>query len=192
MKYVSGKIADWCRGILEMEESEYHIVEYGIELMLNTTWKLAGLFLIGLAIGHLQEVVVAMAVFGSVRYFAGGFHSDTDLGCFGAMLFICLCPIPLCGVEGMAAYIISTVLVIYSLYEIVCYAPCISKVNPIRNPEILRNKRRGSLIVSVLYAVFVLVCIDVRWRWLVTIPLFLEAFSISPLCTRLTTKEEQE
>lgn len=185
MKQISRSITTWCQKNYELSESECHIVEYGIQLMLNTSLKVLVILVVGAVLGHFQEVVIAMFVFGSIRNFAGGYHSDTHLGCLSVMLFICLCPIPLFRVGIGLAKWIWLAISLYSAYAIIRYAPRNSKVNPIHDPRILKRKRVGSLIVLGIYLLFLAFCPSSNLRWLVAMPLFIEALTISPfLCDR--------
>lgn len=190
MKQISKKIAAWCIQNHPMDDAESHIVAYGIELMLNTSLKVIAIFVIGAAMGYLREVAVAMAVFGGVRYFAGGYHCRTDLGCFSVMLFVCLCPIPFMRMDVDIARWIWGVIVIYSLYEIIRYAPRNSKVNPIYDSLILRKKRVGSIITSVVAVLLIAVYPNDNVRWLVAMPVFVEAVTLSPMFYRRNYEEK--
>lgn len=156
-------------------------MEYGIEVMLNTSLKVLALLVIGAILGRFREVVIAMFVFGSIRNFAGGYHSKTHLGCFSVMLFVCLCPIPFLGVELHPAGVVWAAVSVYSIYEVIRYAPRNSAVNPIYDSRILKKKRVGSLIVVGAYILFLICFPESSIKWLVALPMFVEAVTISPL-----------
>ncbi|MBR1931140.1 MAG: accessory gene regulator B family protein [Lachnospiraceae bacterium] len=164
-----------------MSDADCHIVAYGIESMLNSSLKILIILCVGALIGYFREVVIAMFVFGGIRKFAGGYHSSSHLGCLSVMLFICLCPIPLFGVEVRVAGWVWLAIAVYALYEVIRYAPRNSRVNPIYDQGILRRKRVGSLIVTGLAVVFLALYPGNELRWLVAMPLFIEALTISPL-----------
>lgn len=155
------------------------IVEYGIQLFLNTSVKVTGILLIGAIIGYFKEVAIAMFVFGSIRNFAGGYHSQTDPGCFSVMLCICLSPIPMFMIPLQLAKWIWGVVAVYSLYQVIRYAPRNSTVNPIYDMQILKRKRIGSLIVTGIYVLFLIFYPGSWLRWLVAMPLLIEAITIS-------------
>lgn len=184
MKEISKKITNWCQDYCQLEDEEYPIVEYGIQLFLNTSLKVIIIFLIGAAIGYFKEVVIAMFVFGSIRNFAGGFHCKTDLGCFSVMLFICLSPIPMFNIDIRLAQLMWGIIAVYSLYQVLRYAPRNSKVNPICDKRILKRKRIRSLIVTGIYVLFLMLYPGTWLRWLVAMPLFIEAVTISPMFYR--------
>lgn len=181
MKRISTAISGWCRRNCQLEEAEFHIVEYGIQLLLNTSVKVIIILLTGMVLGYFREVLIAMSVFSAIRYFAGGYHSRTDLGCLGIMLFICLCPIPLFRLSISVSIMIWGLIIVYSAYGIIRYAPRNSTVNPVRDPKIMAKKRKGSIIACAI-AVLLIVFSPVNdLRWLVAMPLFIEAITISPI-----------
>ena len=181
MKKISDKIIEWCKQNYQFAEDEYPVFEYGIQLILNTFLKVIMIFMIGFVIGYFQEVVVTLSVFCGIRHFAGGVHCKTDLGCFCVMLFICMCPIFMFRVDENFSKWIWGVISVYSVYEMIRYAPRNSKVNPIYDSKILVRKRIGSLIVTGI-AVLLLFCYpELNMRWLIAMPLFIEAVTISPI-----------
>uniref|UniRef100_UPI004056A8C7 accessory gene regulator ArgB-like protein n=1 Tax=Acetatifactor sp. TaxID=1872090 RepID=UPI004056A8C7 len=181
MKELSKNITDWCRKYYALEDADAPIVEYGIQLFLNTSLKVIGIFVIGAIIGHFKKVVIAMFVFGSIRNFAGGRHCQTDFGCFSVMLCICLSPIPMFPVPLHLAQWIWGGIAVYSLYQVIRYAPRNSTVNPICDVRILKRKRIGSLVVTGMYVLLLIFYSEPWLRWLVAMPLFIEAVTISPV-----------
>ncbi len=181
MKQISRWIVTWCQNKNRMSEEQFHIVEYGIQLLLNTSLKILTIGVIGGILGYFNEVVIAMFVFGSIRYFAGGYHFKTDMGCLGFMLLMCLSPIPMFRVELYLSKWIWRAISIFSIYEILRYAPRNSKVNPILDYRILKKKRVGSLAVLMIWLLFISLCQSSDIGWLISIPMFVETVTISPL-----------
>lgn len=150
MNTLCNSIANWCKKNGAVSEEDYPIVLYGIQVSLNSSVKLSGILLIGILLHHFWTVLISMAVFCSMRYWTGGWHSKSHLGCFCAMLIPCLIPSFLMGFgEEWAAWILSG-MTIYSAYKVLRYAPCNSKINPIEDPRYLRHKRIGSVSTSAM------------------------------------------
>lgn len=164
-----------------MDCADKHIVEYGIQLMLNTSLKVVIILIVGNTLGHFKEVVIAMSVFGGIRYFEGGYHCKTDIGCLSVMLLASLSPILFFGIEVRIAQYIWRMIIVYSLYETIRYAPRNSKVNPIYDLQILSRKRSGSIIVVGIASIFIIIYPQNNVCWLVVIPMFIESVSISPI-----------
>lgn len=172
-------IADWCKRNNCVSEGEYAIVLYGLEVMFNTSLKLMGIVLAGIMLGMFREVLLSMIVFCSMRYWAGGWHSDTHIGCFSTMLAFCVSPGLLKNVETVWIIPLWIMMIVYSVYKIFRYAPQNSKVNPITDERILKRKRIGSIIECMLLVLIVCVCPQTAIRWLIIMPLFYEAVTLS-------------
>ncbi len=184
MTGICQKIAQWCRENGEVTEQEYPVLVYGLQVMTNSSVKIAGILLIGLCLGRFCEVLLSVAVFGSMRYWTGGFHCKTHLGCFTAMLFPCLLPSFLISVEGDWVYLMWGVMWVCAVYEILRYAPRNSKVNPITDPKILRRNRVCGIVeCAVLFMVFC-VCGDWSVRWLVSVPIFVDGMLLAPVLNK--------
>ena len=90
MKVISRKIGLWWLRNEGIAESQYPIVIYGIELFLNTTLKVVGILAAGAILGMFAEVLLAMTAFCGMRYWTGGYHCKTHIGCFSVMALVCL------------------------------------------------------------------------------------------------------
>lgn len=176
MSLLCSGMADWCRRNGAVSEEEYPIVLYGIQVLLNTSLKILGILLIGTILHRLPEVCISMAAFCSMRYWTGGWHSRSHLGCFCTMLLPCSCPSLVMKFTGEWASWVMGAMLLYSMYAVIRYAPCNSEVNPITDPGILLQKRLGGIFELVGIITGIIVCFDVEKRWLVSLPLFVDAF----------------
>lgn len=174
-------IANWCQRNGCVSEEEYPIVLYGLQIMFNTSQKIMGILLISMVLGILWEVLLSMVIFCSMRYWAGGWHSSTHIGCFSTMLFICVCPAFLKSIEGNWAILVWVCMVLYSLYNILRYAPRNSKVNPITDEWILKRKRIGAIVECIMLVIAICACQSTELRWLMIVPLFAETVTLSPV-----------
>ena len=184
MTRICRELANWLERNCDMSKEEYAVALYGLQVMLNSTIKIAGIFLIGVVCGIWQEVLFTMLVFCSMRYWAGGWHSSTHIGCFSTMLCICVCPAFLKSIEGNWVILVWVCMVLYSLYSILRYAPRNSKVNPIVDICILKRKRIGSMVEAFMLVVIMLLCKSTEICWLISVPLFFEAITISPATSK--------
>lgn len=172
-------LTDWIERNCDMSKEEYAIALYGLQIMFNSTIKIAGIFLIGMVCGIWQEVLFTMLVFCSMRYWAGGWHSSTHIGCFSTMLFICVCPAFLKNIEADWVVPVWVCMGLYSLYNILRYAPRNSKVNPIADVQILRRKRIGSVVECIVLLMTACMFQETEVRWLIIAPLFAEAITVT-------------
>lgn len=58
------------------------VITYGVELLFNTLLKSIVYILLGTLLHQALETVLSIFVFGFLRYFTGGVHAKTDIGCF--------------------------------------------------------------------------------------------------------------
>jgi len=179
MKKLSLLIGDWCQQTLHLSESQYHIVAYGLELMIGGAFKILALLLAGAAFHCLPTVIAMMVVFGLLRSLAGGYHSSTHLGCLGGMFVVCFSPVLCAGLELRIAQILWIPMLIYSTYQFIKYAPRRSKVNPIYDARILKRKRIGSLVANFLVIALVIFFCNYSFCWILVNSLFAEAVLIS-------------
>lgn len=64
-------IAGWRKKNGAILEEDYPIVLYGIQVILNTSLKIVGIFLVGALLHRLPGVLLSMAVFCSMPYWWG-------------------------------------------------------------------------------------------------------------------------
>lgn len=179
MKLLCEGVADWCERNGAISKEDYPIVLYGIQVLLNTLLKMAGILFIGAILHRFWTVLLSMAVFCSMRYWTGGWHSKTHSGCFCTMLIPCLVPSLLVGIDGEWVVWVLSGMMICSVYRVFRYAPCNSKVNPIEDAKCLRRKRIGSIVEIVGLLAGMLLCRDIATGWLVILPAFVNAVMLT-------------
>lgn len=178
MNFLCNGIANWCRRNGAVSEEDYPIILYGIQVFFNTSLKVLGVLLAGALLHCFIAVLISMTVFCSMRYWTGGWHSKSHLGCFSSMLIIGVSPALFMKLDGGWIPWVLGCMLIYSAYKILRYAPCNSKVNPIEDLKILKNKRIGSIIELIGLSIAVIVVGDVEVKILILIPLFADAFLV--------------
>lgn len=142
MNAISRKLGLWCLRNEGIAESQYPIVIYGIELFLNTTLKVVGILTAGAILGMFAEVLLAMTALCGMRYWTGGYHCKTHIGCFSVMALVCLGAALLSKMNFEGAVIVQFLMICHSAWMIFRYAPRNSEKNPITDEKILRRKRK--------------------------------------------------
>lgn len=171
MDLLCSGIADWCKKYGAVSDEDYPVVLYGIQVMLNTSLKLLGIFLVGVFLHRLAAVLLSTAVFCSMRYWTGGWHSRSHMGCFCTMLVPCVFPALLLGVGWEWKPWILGCALACSIYRILRYAPCNSEVTPIEDAGILKVKRIGGLAETLVLGMLIVFCPCQEFRLLVLLPL---------------------
>lgn len=146
-------------------ETERIVIGYGMELFLNTVLKTVIYLLVGFAIGKGMEVILAVAIFGSVRKLSGGKHATTDVGCFimtGGIIFL----------SAVSPYIVNIPVQGYALIFLIvncffiCWAPCDEYFEKSENcDERVRTKLQSILVINIIFLIGVLV--NNYWRTII-------------------------
>ena len=180
MNAISRKLGLWCLRNEGIAESQYPIVIYGIELFLNTTLKVVGILAAGAILGMFAEVLLAMTVFCGMRYWTGGYHCKTHIGCFSVMALVCLGAALVSKINFEGAVIVQFLMICHSAWMIFRYAPRNSEKNPITDEKILRRKRKGSFIWLACNVIIMSFC-KADIRWLIILPVFAETMLLSSM-----------
>lgn len=180
MKVISRKLGLWCLRNEGINESQYPIVIYGIELFLNTTLKVMGILVIGAALGIFAEVLLAMATFCGMRYWTGGYHCKTHMGCFSVMTLVCLVAAFASKINFEGQVIAQFLMFCHSGWMIYRYAPRNSEKNPITDGKILRRKRKGSFI-WLACNIGIVSLVKQNVRWIIIISIFMNTVLLTPI-----------
>lgn len=128
------------------------VVEYGIELILETIIKFTVLLVTGAVIGKFQDTVWVLAAFSGIRASAGGWHAKTSFGCTGFMIMVVLGSIKmsqtvLISVYGCIVFYVIDILIILR------YAPNGSQANKLLSERERRIKRNYALITLMIFVI---------------------------------------
>ncbi len=188
---ISKKIASWCYAGTQAGDVE--ITAYGIEILLDTLTKLLAFILIAILMGCLQEMLIVLIIFSSLRFFAGGFHMHSNLGCFMSMLLIFGLSISIEKFSISYQIVIPKgflVLVLLVLVGFVfLYAPSATLNNPIKNYKVAQKKKLYSVILSGIFSLIIWY-VPSNVKFLLLIPFICEVVTILPIVNYKVTREE--
>ena len=190
MNAISRKLGLWCLRNEGIAESQYPIVIYGIELFLNTTLKVVEILTAGAILGMFAEVLLAMTALCGMRYWTGGYHCKTHIGCFSVMALVCLGAALVSKINFEGAVIVQFLMIFHSAWMIFRYAPRNSEKNPITDEKILRRKRKGSFIWLACNVGLASVAKQ-NVRWIIVIPIFMNTLLVAPLFYQLREKNTE-
>lgn len=132
-----------CSFFYEETQDGQEILEYGMQLIIETVFKTVVLMLITLAIGRLKDYLFFLAVFTFLRGNAGGKHCMTNLGCTSSLAIIVAASLFLpVGNLPVWAYLIAGA---GCLAVCLKWAPSTSLINPITDEKIRRRKKLRSV-----------------------------------------------
>jgi len=186
------KLAYTCAKQLAISLNENHnkraVYYYGFYILFGSLIKGIILISLSLILGILKPALLIVAVFGSLRMLAGGFHFDT----FGRCLFISLGLIISAAVLANYTYkywsilfvvIFLIITSITSLYVLIKYAPKDTPAKPLTDPvEILKLKKLSVIYLFLLLALCsILTVYDLKLYVLaIDFGILIEIFSVSP------------
>lgn len=189
---ISKLIASWCYTITQKGDIE--ITAYGIEVLLDTLTKLVAFILIAIFFGCLQEMLIVLVVFSSLRFFAGGFHMRSNLGCFMSMLLIFVFSICLEKFFIFNQVVIPRELLAFVFLTLIgvvfLYAPSTTLNNPIKDKSILHKKKFYSVLLSGVLS-FVTCFMPGNTKVLILVPFLCEVVTILPIVNYKSIREEE-
>lgn len=172
-----------------MEKEQYCLVEFGVKLFMDSCLKIAGLLVLGAIFGQLEKVIIVLSVFCITRYFAGGVHCESHAGCFVSMAMICVGSVMFSRFSDYLPSWIVGVALIHVLTMVIMYAPRNSQINPIMDQAVIHRKRVGSIVCTTIMSVIIMCINELELKWMLTVPLFIEAVTISPIFYRRNRNE---
>lgn len=191
LKMLSKKVAKWC--CRSSSQDNYDIAVYGIEILLDTITKFFALTVIALLSGSLTEMLISVSIFSSLRFFAGGKHMMSSLGCFLSMFFIYLFTVLVTWLTNLHSVFLPDFVLLPLLLLLivltVLYAPAPSINNPITDKIILHKKKIGAVILTCIFCIAIYF-LDRSYKTLILIPLICEVVTILPIVNYKIKREE--
>lgn len=188
---ISKKIANWC--YIGTGSGDPEITAYGIELLLDTLSKLIALLLFAAFLGSFLDMLIILFVFSSLRYFAGGFHMQSNIGCFLSMVFISGSSLTIQKLAVFYQSQLPEVILIAVLLGLVAlvffYAPAATRKHPLKDRQIAKKKKRYAVMLSVFLS-FVICLVPEHMRFLLLVPFICEVITILPIVNYKTAREE--
>jgi accessory gene regulator B len=163
---LAGKIADFLRVKLQLDEEKRDVIRYGLIGLLQVITLFLLITLIGVITGTLYESYIVFFTVGYLRKSTGGAHSSTMWGCNTvSVLSISLLAVSsryLLGmpIEPILNYGSSVLLFITGLLIFIKYVPIDSPNKPIASPEKIKRLRRESFMKLLLFFLLTLIAIN--------------------------------
>ncbi|WP_394527209.1 accessory gene regulator B family protein [Lacrimispora sp. JR3] len=173
---IAVRFCNWMNKINPKSQDENKVIQYGMELLLDNSIKLAIILIIGLFIGKGFETFIILLSFCGFRLQAGGIHAKTGMGCGFSMLL--LWAVSLLGDIFIHMHI-SVLPLIFAVSIVVVWlcAPRTINIEYFSPKDILNKKIASSVVLSILMAV---ASIFPSLRELIMIPVILEVMTLLP------------
>jgi len=148
---VVSKITNYIKKNVPLNSDTEEIVRYGLDVTYMNVSKIFILIIIGMIMNCLPFVFLSIFSFGTIRFYASGFHSRNSIVCFISSFIIIF------GNVYISLFLTYTPLIktlIFSLLIIIyyLYAPADTEEKPLINKEKRTSLRNSSLlIISILF-----------------------------------------
>lgn len=166
----------WLNKISPRSQDENKVIQYGMELLLDSVIKLIVILFIGIILGKGFETFVALSAFCGLRLQAGGIHAKTGLGCGLSMLLVWA--ISILG-DMFFDIRVSFLLYIYavSVLVILCCAPRSINIEYFSSQDKLKKKLYSIIVLTFIMAIAFL---NPLFRELLVYPVILEVLTLLP------------
>jgi len=158
------------------------IYQYGLEVMFISLIEIAGLLLVGMAMGRADEAIIFMISFSTLRLYAGGYHADSVFKCFALILSFMLVDIYLCRVLSIENYPwLSVAILVASTILVHKYSPVSVVTRPVSEDERVSFRRKSIQIVLLFLILGVgIAVLDIKTKYLglFALGVFLEAVTL--------------
>lgn len=137
---------------LQVNRDRVEIFAYGLEIILGLLVQLAIILLLSLLMDTLKSTMVCLVAYTSLRYFGGGAHLSTQLGCFvtGVSLILGLGKLATIDVSVEVLTYVSTLALLMGVYNIFRWVPAGTEKKHIKDESIkLRQKKKAFLVLTI-------------------------------------------
>lgn len=134
---------------LKKSEDELKEVNYGIQVFLINTIKLAILFLLASILGILKYTFIAVISFAFIRIFASGVHAKSNLRCTITNIILFIGNVYL-SMNIVLEKPVKTVIFIISLSLITIYAPSDTEERPLVSKRLRKKLKVCSIACSIV------------------------------------------
>ncbi len=159
---ISNAIAKEIASSMEMDKDQEEIIAYGAFGFLQTLWSIILVTAFGLVFGVLLEILILSTTASLLRKYSGGVHASTPNRCaflgvivFGVFALLIKNYSFLLSNPQLA--ILASILLLISFFLIHKYSPVDSPNKPIKDKEVKKKLRRGSITLTFLIILIVLV-----------------------------------
>lgn len=157
----------------EADPERREILCFGITRILEDIPKTIGIFLTGLILGIVKEMLVVSAILIGYKTFVGGLHVKTNFACFiYSLLFYLVIIYTAQFIVFESILYLYICLFIFAVYCILVYAPADVPEIPKVNEKLRRNLKIKSIISLVILYIVALVSKDMYFANLIIYSIF--------------------
>lgn len=178
---------DWLNKISPRSQEENQVIQYGMELLLDSIIKLIVVLLIGVVLGKGFETIVVLTAFCGLRLQAGGIHAKTGLGCGIGVLVVWAISILGDSFFSVKASLLPYIYIV-SVLIIVCCVPRTINIEHFTLHDKIKKKLYSVVAVTIMVVTALL---NPPLRGLIIYPVILEVLTLLPK-SKIYVKGENE
>ncbi len=140
-----------------IKKEEIDICQYGLEMFLTLILEVSAILLLSIIVGNFCETILFFVGFLPLRMYAGGYHANTRIGCFGVLILAYILFSILLIFEINKYFILST-----SILSVICIyglAPLRLKNKTLLKKEKSRYKNISTIIALVESLIIISTCV---------------------------------
>ena len=139
---------------MQINENDSDLLQHGIETFVSDLSCMAGALVLAAVTGNMWEAVLYITVFSILRTYTGGWHAESRLLCFLSYigvfaLFLITLRISIDPWLMTAMFAICSIITFY-------LAPVEHEYNPLSEKELLRNRSRSRIVITLLAITYVI------------------------------------
>lgn len=165
-------------------DEEVENIRYSLEGLYLTFTKLIIIFLLGIILGIIKEVIILIILFNIIRFTGFGFHAKTSLQCLitSTILFI--------GLPYLILYIrpnknIMLIIGCLSLIILSIYAPADTVKRPLPNKRKRKIRKISTVLIATTFITISYFTKNNTISYLLIISLVIESIMVSPIIYKI-------
>lgn len=146
---LSNKITSFLLQEKSIQESDYDIYQYGIEITISSILNVVLILLVSIITKTMISGMIFFSIFVILRQFTGGYHASTYFRC-NTILVATYISVLLLSRYVVLSFWIYCLLILSGLLPVTIFAPVRNKHKQLTRDECSKHKRTAIIIYSVL------------------------------------------
>jgi len=177
---IAKKLIEFIRKNTDKEEEELEKIQYGIEVILINTFKLAILFITAKILGIFNYTFFAFISFAALRTFASGVHAGSNIKCI-ITNYVVFFSIVYLSIYSPLNKVLLAVVFLISLILVMLYAPADTEDRPIVSKRLRKSLKIKSIACVIILASACFVINGEVYRSLIAFSVLEESILITPM-----------
>jgi len=188
VKKLSNNCLDFIKDNTSISEENLEKIHYGIQVILLTITKDILLLTTAYLLGVLKYTIIAVMIFGLLRTFTSGVHSNSTFQCIIYCYTFFLGNVYL-SLNLSLNTILKSIIFAISFILILLYAPGDTEERPLVSKKIRRNLKIKSAILVIIFYITILFIENNVYSNLITFSIFEVSLVITPIAYKFFGKK---